>query len=71
MIVYLDKYLNTISNGQIYLRSNGLYNNWKHFRSLNDLEKYTVNILQFSLTLNNNRINDSLSVFWHDGICFE
>ena len=24
MIVYLDKYLNTISNYQIYLRNNGL-----------------------------------------------
>jgi hypothetical protein len=34
-------------------------------------EGIAVNILQFSLTLNNNRINESFSIFWHDGTCFE
>ena len=71
MIVYLDKYLNTILNCQIYLHSKELWHNWERSKSVNELEKHTVNIVQFSLTLNNNRINDSLSVFWHNGIRFE
>lgn len=30
-----------------------------------------VNVGKFSLTINNNRLNGSFSIFWHDGICFE
>ena len=39
--------------------------------SLNITTYKEVNIPEFSLTLNNNGINDSFSNFWHDGICFE
>jgi hypothetical protein len=71
MIVYLDKYLNIIWINQIYfqLKGRSLIKDVPDHRRIQ--RKYAVNILQFSLTLNNNRINDSLSVFWHNGTCFE
>ena len=43
----------------------------KHSGSLNIITYKGVNIREFSLTLNNNGINDSFSNFWHDGTCFE
>jgi len=32
---------------------------------------FIINIFKFSLTINNNGLNDSLSNFWHAGISFE
>lgn len=32
---------------------------------------FIINIQKFPLTINNNGLNDSLSNFWHDGICFD